>query len=179
MIIEQYQSPPITVTDKIPKTTRGDKDFGSTNTINTNEHKQKPHVIPVDDDQIPASKTTIINKLRTTVHSGQLQMNFVEPIFTTSVNIKNAKKYPLLGLKLKNDDKGPVITSCIIGSPAAKVHRWRQVLKGARLYAINDIMITPTTDIQQILNDISSSTIEVTVVPIHPTHLHLDTGVPQ
>ena len=82
-------------------------------------------------------------------------MNFHEPVFTTTVEVKNNKRFSMLGLELRNDEKGPIIVNCKQGSPTAKIHRWKQILKNARLYSINDQIITSTSNIGHIIDNIT------------------------
>lgn len=119
----------------MPKTNRADKGFGSTGyTLQKEESSTTP--------DITNKHTTCIHALQTTIHASQLEINFIEPVYTTTVEVKNNKKFPSLGLQLWNDSKGPIISHCTHGSPTAKIHSWKQILKNARLYAINEHAIS-------------------------------------
>ena len=87
--------------------------------------------------------------------------------------------HPTLGLELQNDDRGPVITNCKRGKPAAKTPKWRQVLKGAILYSINDSEITNMMDISTIISSSTDTYLRICVIPPTPTDIHPDTGLPQ
>ena len=188
LIIEQFLSPPIKIQTRSPSTTRAEKGFGSTgitdtpHTIpNAQPHKanQTGHIIPYNNSELANSKYTAINTTRTLLHSCKLQMNFQSPVFTTTVTIQKRGHHPTLGLQLRNDNQGPLITMCIPGTPAARVYKWKQVLKNSRIHSINDTLVDSTSNITQIIKDSVDTSITLTVIPPTPTHIHPDTGVPQ
>ena len=128
------------------------------------------------DTHLQSTRGTIPKEL---THASSLHMIYSKPVFTTTVRIPKHGTHPTLGLKLKNDEKGPRITQCIRGTPASKVPRWRQILKDATIHAINDILITNNTDIVQIIRNSSLPDITLHVISPHPIHIHPDTCVPR
>ena len=50
-------------------------------------------------------------------------MVFTKPVNMTTVQIQRVGHHPNLGLELKNDDRGPIITHCKRGTPAAKIQK--------------------------------------------------------
>ena len=124
LIIERYMSPPITITTNIPETERAHKGFGSSGYNLRQSVRQKSNIDTSDEqNNISQHQSTRINSMRTTIHASQLEMNFHEPVYTTTVEVKNNRNFPLLGLELRNDDKGPIIMNCKQGSPTAKIHK--------------------------------------------------------
>ena len=128
LIIKQYLSPPIKLKSLVPSTSRAEKGFGSSG-VNGTPHTTMPStshdIIPYEASEVDQNCHTRVSRLRTSLHSCQLQMNFQSPIFTTTVQISKKGKHPTLGLEIKNDDQGPIITLCTPGTPASKVYKWR------------------------------------------------------
>ena len=142
LIIEQFKSPPITISASTPQTKRAQHGFGSTGIKNSlpstyTASDTSPSPIPYRSDELDATSHAHVATLRHDIHSCQLEMNFQQPVFTTTVHLRKNSKYPMLGLQLVNDERGPLIVSCTPGSPATKVHCWRHVLKQARIHSIN------------------------------------------
>ena len=131
LIIEQFLSPPIKIQTKVPATERADKGFGSSgiqdNQNNAVTNPSTTHIIPCNDSEITHPPYNKVATLRTLLHSCRLQMNFQTPVFTTTVQIQKKGSHPTLGLELKNDNHGPLITHCIPGTPAARVYKWKQI----------------------------------------------------
>ena len=176
LILECYSNSPIKVIHNLNETSRGKNGFGSsgrkpitrsdtTKFKSTQEHEPTP------------KESTRVNTLH--CNSATIDMIFTKPIFTTTVTITKTGSHPTLGLQLKNDERGPLIVHCLPGTPSAKVPRWRQILKNATIHSINDVIVHPTTDIAQVIQQTDSSAIEFHVLPPTPIDIHPDTGVPQ
>ena len=184
LVVEKYLSPPVKVKDMTPITARAEKGFGSTgkNKLSTTpqDNIETPNIIPYNTEELMSNEQQVsVHRLCTLLHSCQLQMNFYEPTFTTTVQIKKNHKHPTLGLNIKNDDKGIIIISCAPGTPASKVLRWRHVLQNSRIHSINDTLINNTSNISTIIRESNGHHIDITVIPPTPTHIHPETGIPQ
>ena len=136
LILEQYLLPHIQLTKKLPPKERNNKGFGSTG-IQTQQHPSSTaHTIDYEEHEITqpiVQKTSITDYSLNSVH---LDLIFTKPVNTTTIKIRKTGTHPTLGLELHNDDRGPIITHCKRGTPAVKIPKWRQVLKGAVLYIL-------------------------------------------
>ena len=181
LIIEQYLSPHVKVSTKIPPTIRNKKGFGSTGISDSSTVRDTPsHQVPFTPDEI--EKPSIVHSSSTTdttLVGATIDMVFNKPVNTTTVQIRRIGDHPTLGLELKNDDKGPIITHCKRGTPAAKISKWRQILKGAILYSVDNFEIYNDVDIKKIIKKSTNSHVTIRVIPPTPTDIHPDTGLPQ
>ena len=179
LILEQYLSPQVQLITKLPPTKRSTDGFGSTGVANEPPSTNVPHHISYEPDEI--AKHTHINKsvAHHELNGTTFDMIFTKPVNITTVHIRHTGNHPTLGLELRNDDIGPVITHCKRGTPAAKVSKWRQILKGAVLYSVNDIEIHTDIDVPRIIKEASGTTIKFCVIPPEPTNIHPETGLPQ
>ena len=167
LILEKYTVSPVTTVNEIASTKRNVKGFGSTG-VSSDNHQTTMKVM---------SSYTSDDKTHTT--AATIDMIFTSPVFTTTVTIENCGNHPTLGLKLQNDECGPKIVNCIQGSPAAKIPNWRNILRNCILYTINDVTITPTSDIKAIIADCHERSIALHIISPTPVNVHPDTGVPQ
>ena len=106
-------------------------------------------------------------------------MIFTKPVNITTVNIRRTGNHHTLVLELQNDDIGSAITHCKCGTPAAKVSKWQQILKGAVLYSVNDTEIHTDVDVTRIIKEASGTFIKFCVIPPEPTNIHPETCLPQ
>ena len=181
LILEQYLSPHIQVTSKLPTTVRNEKGFGSTGLQDTTTYKNNLNTIPYNTDEI--SPSTIINTSQTNtdtdLNGATLDMVFQKPVNTTTVSLQRSGSHPTLGLELRNDDRGPIIVHCKRGTPAAKITKWRQILKNAVLYSVNNQEVYNDINIKNIIKQATKPLITICVIPPTPTDIHPDTGLPQ
>ena len=178
LILEQYLSPQIKVTSKIEPTERNTKGFGSTG-MGKLPTTPSPHMISYEEDEIVSP--TQINAARntTSLNGASIDLIFTKPVNTTTITIPRTGSHQTLGLELKNDDCGPIITHCKRGTPAARIPNWRKILKGAVVYSINGIVIHNDSNIHDIIKSIKDKTVDVCIIPPEPTEIHPDTGLPQ
>ena len=180
LILEQYLAPHIQVTTKLPSTKRSENGFGSTG-LNHHTANNNVNTIPYHTDEISESttvKTTRADNFNT-LNGATLDMVFKKPVNTTTFTIQRTGNHPTLGLELKNDDRGPIIIHCKRGTPAAKITKWRQFLKGAVLYSVNDQEVHNDINIKNIIKTAPKPIVTICVIPPTPTDIHPDTGLPQ
>ena len=165
------------MTQKLNKTARSDQGFGSTG-INTKMDTRKPSPIqiPFESDELADATVRIAKSVP---QRATLEMVYQRPINTTTIHIDKKGTLPTLGLQIKNDERGPIITHCTRGSPAAKISKWRLILKGAIIYSINGNEVLNDSDIIQMIAAAAGPTIELCCVPPEPTDIHPETGLPQ
>ena len=53
------------------------------------------------------------------------------------------------------------------------------MLKISCIHPINEILVNLTSNIAQIIKDSIGTTVDLTVIPPTPTHIHPETGIPQ
>ena len=179
MILEQYVSPSIQITTKLDSTTRDNKGFGSTGITQQNPSPTpSPASIPFNNDEIATPH--IVNTTKEFPLNGTtVNMSFQQPVNITTFEIRKSGSHPTLGFQIQNDDRGPVITHCARGTPAAKIPQWRTVIKGAVLYSINTIVITKDSDVPRIIASTPGKLVKVSLIPPAPTDIHPETGLPQ
>ena len=177
LILEQYTTSNIVLTESIRKTQRSQKGFGSSgvHTDTPNDRNDTPHVVPHNDDEISPT----IHQANVCKHL-EVEMVFSKPIFTTTITINKRGCHSTLGLELKPQKEKIIIETCISGTPAAKTPRWRQVLKGAELYSVDNVIIRTIPEIKRYIAKTTAGTpIDFQVIPIYPTDIHPETGIPQ
>ena len=177
LILEQYLTPPIQSVTKLPQTARSSKGFGSTGI--RDDYSSKVPTIPNDSANTVKPTVQKVHTPTDSLNGVTLDMVFTKPVNTTTVAFPLTGTHPTLGLELKNDDRGPIITHCKRGTPAAKITQWRNILKGAVLYSINGIEIYNEIDVAKIFKTASGTHAHVCVIPPEPTNIHPDTGLPQ
>ena len=177
LILEKYVSPPIRVTRKLDNTERNDKGFGSTG-LNTpsNAKTTLPAAIPYDSNELDSTRICTAQSIP---QCATLEMIYQRPVNTTTISITKTGSLPTLGLQIKNDERGPIITHCSRGSPAAKIPRWRTILKNAILYSIDGHTVHTDSDIIQMIALSAGPKIDLCCVPPEPTDIHPETGLPQ
>ena len=174
LILEQYTPSNIVLKKSLPKTSRSDSGFGSTG-IKTPHTGSTSHIIPHQDDEI-----TPIARRATILQQSHIEMVFTKPIFTTTITMTKRGKHPTLGLDIAQTKDNIIINTCLSGTPAAKIPKWRQVLKGAVLHSIDGQSVTNMSDIKkQIAQKAPGESILLQVIPVHPTNIHPETGIPQ
>ena len=108
-----------------------------------------------------------------------MDMIFHQPVNITTIDIRKICSHPTLGFQLKNDDRGPIITHCVRGTPAAKVPQWHTVLQGAVLYSIDDHVVHKNSDISKIIDSAKGPSLQISIIPPAPTDIHPETVLPQ
>ena len=107
-------------------------------------------------------------------------MVFSKPIFTTTIIVQKWGNHSTLGLELKQIAKTIIITTCVSGTPAARIHKWRQILKGAAIHSVDGKLTSTILEIKNIIAKIKPGTdMVLQVIPINPTNIHPETGIPQ
>lgn len=152
LILERFESPPITLTDNITNTTRGDNGFGST------------------------GMGEIAND--TQVHSLQacdLTMSMTEPYDILDIDVNSNHSHPTLGLHL---DKNLKVLTCLSGTPAAKIKGWRTAIRNTTLYSVNDHRVTKLDDVPQYIDRTKPTTKFQFQTSFQPT-IHPETGTTQ
>ena len=110
LILEKFVSAPIQVVSNFSNTERGTNGFGSTG-INSLQMKPTKALQACD-----------------------LTMSLNEPCDIMDIVVDTNHSHPVLGFQL---DKTLTVTTCIPGTPAAKVKGWRNTIKGSTLVAVN------------------------------------------
>ena len=180
MILEQYVSPSVQVTTKLDTSDRGSKGFGSTgvsNDVDSTPINKSSNIIPYESNEI--NKNIINSANIMSLNGATLQMVYHQPINITTIEVKKIGSHPTLGFQLTNDDKGPLITHCIRGTPAAKIPQWRTFVRGAIIYSINDIMVHTDSNIPTIIASTHGTSLKLSLIPPAPTDIHPETGLPQ
>ena len=107
-------------------------------------------------------------------------MVYDKPIFTTTINIQKRGSHPTLGLDMNIKNKKICINACVSGTPAAKAPRWRQIIKGAELYSVDSHIVHTIPEVRRYIATRNTGTpITFQVIPIYPTDIHPETGIPQ
>ena len=179
MILEQYISPSVQVTTKIDPTERNNKGFGSTGITQPTPSTEALPIIPFNKDELSPTPAVVHTTNISSLNGATMEMTFQQPVNITTIDLRKSGTHPTLGFQLKNDDRGPIITHCVRGTPAAKIPQWRTVMKGAVIYSINDTMVTKDSDIPRIIAAAQGTSIKVTLIPPTPTDIHPETGLPQ
>ena len=187
LILETFTPSNIKQSSNIQPTRRGAKGFGSTDdltptkTIPTSDN-DPPHIIPNDTTSCHkltmdiAHHHTDCNSLR----ACDIEMDWNKPIFTTTVQLSNSGHHPTRGLNLQKDEFGVMITSCIRGTPAAKIPHWRRHLQKSVIHSINDTIIKTIDDVRTVMQNTKKNIdFNLRVIPKEPTDVHDETGLPQ
>ena len=192
LILETYSSASIRETSSIDATERGSNGFGSSDTAShtpipsiSSQANDSPHVIPPDDSTIiHVAKSPSPNDAHTApvphhIKACDIEMDWNQPIFTTTITIRNTGKHPTRGLELKPDKFGVLIHTCLRGTPAAKITNWRRDMKNALIHSIDGTIVKTTHDVIKAFAASKSSEVTLKVIPPEPTNVHEDTGLPQ
>ena len=176
LILEQYASSDIVLTESIRDTQRSKQGFGSSGIqTDTSKDTTNPQIIPHNDDEITPTihRTDVCN-------NSVVEMVYTKPIFTTTITIQKRGTHPTLGLDMALKNKKICIERCVSGTPAAKTPRWRQILKGAELYSIDSNIIHTILDVRRYIAKRNTGTpIHFQIIPLYPTDIHPETGIPQ
>ena len=182
LILEHHATATIVETNSLPPTKRSSKGFGSTGQTTvvphitptnspekTNEHA---HIIPPDED----NERTVINNL---TNACDIQMEWSEPVYTTSVLVPNTGSHPTRGIQVQKDDKGLLIINCTRGTPSARIPQWRTTLKNSTILSVDNMTIRTFSDLQQAFANADGPEVTMTVIPAEPVSIHDETGIPQ
>ena len=174
LILEQYTPSDLVITTSLQNTERSDNGFGSTGISTPSLEQTTSHHIPHTEDEIrPSINKTVLQQI-------EIEMVYSRPIFTSTISIQKQGTHPTLGLDIIDHNNKTVIQTCLSGTPAAKIPKWRQVLKGAIIHSINGTEISKLSDIKRIIADTRNrDNVVLQVIPLNPTDIHPETGVPQ
>ena len=151
LILEKFVSAPIQVVSNFSNTERGTNGFGSTG-INSLQMKPTKALQACD-----------------------LTMSLNEPCDIMDIVVNTNHSHPVLGFQL---DKTLTVTTCIPGTPAAKVKGWRNTIRGSTLVAVNKHPVSNLKEIYKHLDKKIPTAILQFKTKLQPT-LHPETGTTQ
>ena len=125
---------------------------------------------------IMSSRTNDFDK---PIKACDVEMDWHQPIFTTSVKLSNTGEHPTRGLELRQDEFGPFIYNCQRGTPAANVPYWQRHLKKSLIHSIDGHIIKSIDDVIQAIKMNTQKDISLRVIPAKPTDIHDETGLLQ
>ncbi len=167
LILEKFESVPLTVTDHITDTCRGSSGFGSTG---FNDH------ITTDSKSLSSSCMTL-DSSSTILQACDVTLSFTEPCDILKIDISTQHTHPTLGLEM---DDTLTVKCCQAGTPAAKIKQWRTVIKGTILHSINGSRVQTLQDaIIFFAKYKDNSTIEIQFKSNHQTPVHPESGTTQ
>ena len=152
LILERFESPLVSTTDKIRETTRGDLGFGSTGLSEMDSDIQ-------------------VN----TLQACDLTMSLQEPVDMIDIILPSKHPHPTLGLKL---DKNLKLISCAPSTPAAKIKGWRNSIQNTTLHAVNGHTVSTLEEVTKMIDRRMSANTFQFKTTFQPT-VHPETGVTQ
>ena len=114
-----------------------------------------------------------------TITACDIELNWNQPIFMTTITIRNTGTYPTRGHYLKPDEFGVLINTYLRGTPAAKVTQWRRHLKNTLIHSINGKFIKAKADVKRAFDGNSSTEVLLKDIPPESANVHEETGLPQ
>ena len=208
LILEHASYSNISIVTKLDTTERGSQGFGSTETRNpkqTTPHSQYvtpppniPDIVPTitsdnsDDESssghVAHDDSPIIPSISTM--QAEIDMPFQvtlssDPIDNTfNIPIQLSGKHATLGLYVKMNQKmnRVQLSHCIPGTPAAKIPKWRSMLRNSYVTKYNDIPIVSISHLESVIaasRIAKQTTSTIMFSTISPHAMHPIEGVPQ
>ena len=182
LIVEKIETPTVQVVNELSVTARGKNGFGSTDkkSIEMSRPILSPTSLPPP--TLIAARAASASSLMTnnTITSAQIELS-LDP-YDNRVDItllRRAWSHPTQGLELEICPLRnlPRLKSCVKGTPAARISRWRSVLRNAYILSINGSSITTIDDVVETISSAQTNNDEIRIVfgtmdksALHPQH---------
>lgn len=161
---------------ELRSTSRAEHGFGSTDA--KADDRTQPDIIPFDEAEID----NIVRSFSNVTKDIYLSCDPFGPTITVPCPIRGV--YPLLGMQLddSNVKRRLYLRHCEKGTASARIRKWRSMLRGGVLLAMDDIPVSTLKEVQTIVERVRSekkSEINLTFGTEEKVSMHPDYGTPQ